>query len=112
MSSHPSPAASYTAKQFESRESRQDATSSNPRRLHLLRQRATDSILLTPKQAAEMLATPAGTLKRWRAEGRGPAWIKLEGSVRYELSVIQQYIESNRHLPSVRTLMEEKHGSL
>jgi hypothetical protein len=51
-------------------------------------------------------------LRRWRTEGRGPAWFKLEGSVRYALSDIQQYIESNRHLPSVRTLMEGKNGSL
>jgi len=70
------------------------------------------STLLTTRQASEILATPAGTLKRWRAEGRGPAWVKLEGSVRYALSDVKQYIESNRHLPSVRTLMEGKHGSL
>jgi predicted DNA-binding transcriptional regulator AlpA len=71
-----------------------------------------NDILLTPKQAAQVLATPEGTLKRWRAEGRGPAWVKLEGSVRYTLSDVQQYIESNRHLPSVRTFMEGKNGSL
>ena len=68
--------------------------------------------LLTTKQAAEILATPEGTLKRWRAEGRGPSWIKLEGSIKYDLADVQRYIESNRHLPSVRTFMEEKHGSL
>jgi len=72
----------------------------------------TPATLLTSKQAAEMLAVPDGTLKRWRAEGRGPAWIKLEGSVRYAISDVKHYIESNRHLPSVRTLMEGTNGSL
>jgi hypothetical protein len=31
------------------------------------------------------------TIKRWRAEGKGPAFFKLEGRVVYQLSKIVEY---------------------
>lgn len=42
----------------------------------------------TPKQLAErwQLATP--TLERWRSEGIGPIFLKIQGQVRYRLSDI------------------------
>lgn len=42
----------------------------------------------TPKQLAErwQLATP--TLDRWRSEGIGPIFLKIQGQVRYRLSDI------------------------
>ena len=49
-----------------------------------------------------MLGKPMGTLKRWRSEGRGPAYVKLEGSVLYRIADLERYIESNVHLTSVR----------
>ncbi len=49
--------------------------------------------LLTPKQAAEFLCIPEGTLAQWRSQRRGPAFIKLEGRlVRYRTRDLENYI--------------------
>ena len=50
-------------------------------------------MLLTPKQAAEFLGVPSGTLAQWRSERRGPAYIKLEDRlVRYRRSDLEEYL--------------------
>lgn len=64
--------------------------------------------LLTTEAVAEMLSVPVGTLRYWRSAGLGPAWIKLEGSIRYALEDILDYIRCNRRTPSVRAYMEEE----
>jgi DNA-binding transcriptional MerR regulator len=66
--------------------------------------------LLTTAAVAEMLSVPEGTLRYWRKVGLGPAWVKLEGSIRYTEEDILRYIECNRRTPSVRAYMEEKHA--
>lgn len=49
--------------------------------------------LLTPKQAAEFLSVPQGTLAQWRSQSRGPVFIKLEGRlVRYRVCDLEAYI--------------------
>ena len=63
--------------------------------------------LLTTEAVSEMLSVPVGTLRYWRTTGLGPAWIKLEGSIRYALEDILEYIRRNRRTPSVRAYMEE-----
>lgn len=68
--------------------------------------------LLTTKQTAEILAVPQGTLRYWRKSGVGPRWIKLEGTVRYDLADVLLYIERGRRTPSVRAYMEEIDVSL
>lgn len=68
--------------------------------------------LLSSKQVAEMLGIPEGTLRYWRKTGVGPAWIKMEGTIRYDLADVQVYVERNRRIPSVRAYMEERDVSL
>lgn len=68
--------------------------------------------LLTSKAVAEMLAVPEGTLRYWRKIGVGPGWVKLEGSIRYDLADVVEYIERGRRTPSVRAFMEEHDVSL
>jgi hypothetical protein len=68
--------------------------------------------LLTSKQVAQMLSIPEGTLRYWRNVGIGPTWHKLEGSIRYHVDDVSQYVEKNRRIPSVRAFMEESDGSL
>lgn len=63
--------------------------------------------LLKSKAVAEILSLPEGTLRYWRKIGVGPRWIKLEGSIRYDLADVLRYIESGRRTPSVRANMEE-----
>lgn len=68
--------------------------------------------LLTSKAVAEMMSVPESTLRYWRAAGVGPLWVKLEGSVRYDLADVLAYIERGRRVPSVRANMEENDVSL
>ena len=63
--------------------------------------------LLTTNAVAEILAVPGGTLRYWRKVGLGPAWVKLEGSIRYAEEDVLRYIERNRRTPSVRAYAEE-----
>ena len=51
--------------------------------------------LLTPKEAAEFLGVPEGTLAQWRSQQRGPAYIKLEARlVRYRLDGLEAWLSS------------------
>ena len=38
---------------------------------------------LTPKELAARLGVSRGTLKRWRREGKGPAWCRVGAQVRF-----------------------------
>jgi len=50
-------------------------------------------LLLTPRQAADFLGVPSGTLAQWRSERRGPPFIKLENRlVRYRRSDLEEYL--------------------
>jgi DNA-binding transcriptional MerR regulator len=68
--------------------------------------------LLKPKEVAQMLSIPDGTLRYWRNIGIGPAFVKLEGSIRYDLGDVLRYIEQRRRIPSVRAHMEENDVAL
>lgn len=48
--------------------------------------------LASPKQLAEFLGRPEGTLKQWRYHGRGPAYIKTGGHVRYDWDVVEAWL--------------------
>jgi predicted DNA-binding transcriptional regulator AlpA len=53
-------------------------------------------LLLTPKEAAEFLEIPAGTLAQWRSQRRGPPYIKLEERlVRYRRSDLEEYLSGH-----------------
>ena len=53
-------------------------------------------LLLTPKQAAEFLGIPSGTLAQWRSERRGPPYIKLEDRlVRYRRADLEEYLAAH-----------------
>jgi excisionase family DNA binding protein len=64
--------------------------------------------LLTPKEAAEFLGVPEGTLAQWRSQRRGPSYFKLEGRlVRYRASDLENYL--SRH--TIETELDH-HNSL
>lgn len=53
-------------------------------------------LLLTPKEAAEFLEIPSGTLAQWRSERRGPRYIKLEDRlVRYRRADLEEYLSGH-----------------
>ena len=49
--------------------------------------------LVNEKEAARMLAVAVSSLRRWRREQRGPAFIKVEHSVRYDLRALERYVK-------------------
>jgi excisionase family DNA binding protein len=52
--------------------------------------------LLTPKDVAELLGVPEGTLEFWRYQNRGPAYIKVGRHVRYRPADIEAYLQAQR----------------
>ena len=46
---------------------------------------------LTATDLAERWQVPARTLGQWRYEGRGPAYVKIGGAVRYRLAEVEAY---------------------
>lgn len=68
--------------------------------------------LVNPREAAEILGRASSTLKRWRYEGVGPAYVEIEGRVSYDLSVLVDFINANTRVPSVRAYMEESREAL
>lgn len=50
---------------------------------------------LTPAEAAERLRTKVGTLATWRAQRRGPSYIKNGRSVLYPVDAIEAYEREN-----------------
>jgi hypothetical protein len=63
--------------------------------------------LVNTRRAAEILGRSPATLKRWRYEGVGPAYVEIEGRVSYDIAVLIDYINGNTRVPSVRAAMEE-----
>jgi Helix-turn-helix domain len=59
--------------------------------------------LLTTAEAAAFMRTPEGTLRYWRAVGKGPAYIKLPKQVVYQQADVESFVSSNIVVPSVRT---------
>ena len=52
--------------------------------------------MLTTIEAAEYLSVAPQTLARQRVEGRGPPFLKLGGSVRYDVTDLERWIEGQR----------------
>jgi hypothetical protein len=68
--------------------------------------------LVSTKEASEILGRSPATLKRWRYEGDGPKYVEIRRRIRYDVSVLQEYIRTNTRVPSVRAALEEIRGSI
>jgi hypothetical protein len=51
--------------------------------------------MLSEKQAARILAVSIAALRRWRREGRGPQFTRLERCVRYSVRSIECWLAEN-----------------
>lgn len=51
-----------------------------------------DDALLDTHQASQLLGLAAGTLRKWRLTGRGPAFVRLGRSVKYRQSVLETFV--------------------
>lgn len=56
-------------------------------------------MLLRPTEAAKALGVHPQSLANWRAEGRGPKWVKLGTAVRYSIEALHEYCEANTRTP-------------
>lgn len=54
---------------------------------------------LTEAEAAARLCLKVATLRAWRHQGRGPVYVRLGRAVRYLLTDIQEFLNSNRQAP-------------
>jgi len=53
--------------------------------------------LFDEREVAEQYRCTVAALRRWRNDGRGPAYIKIGRLVRYRASDLENYLEQNRH---------------
>ena len=51
--------------------------------------------MLNEKQAARSLAVSIGALRKWRKDGRGPEFVRLERCIRYSLQSIETFVSEN-----------------
>ena len=54
---------------------------------------------LTELEAAARLGLKVATLRAWRHQGRGPAYLRLGRAVRYLAGDIEEFLNANRHNP-------------
>lgn len=54
---------------------------------------------LTEIAAARRLGLKVATLRAWRRQARGPAYVRLGRAVRYLASDVEDFLRANRHGP-------------
>ena len=55
--------------------------------------------ILTEKETADYLRVKPSLLQQWRHRKKGPAYVKLEGSIRYRLEDLLEYCDKQLKLP-------------
>jgi hypothetical protein len=58
--------------------------------------------LVSTKELSKMWDMPESSLRYWRCAGIGPAYVKLGGRIKYDLSDVEAYVRANKRKPSVR----------
>ena len=54
---------------------------------------------ITEAEAAVRLGLKVATLRAWRHQGRGPAYVRLGRAIRYLTIDLDEFLSSNRHSP-------------
>ena len=54
---------------------------------------------VTESEAAGRLGLKVATLRAWRNQGRGPAYVRLGRAIRYLPTDLDEFLQSNRHSP-------------
>lgn len=60
----------------------------------------TSNEALTESDAAARLGLKVATLRAWRHQNRGPAFLRLGRAIRYLASDLDEFVNANRHTPS------------
>ena len=58
-----------------------------------------DDVLLTPKAVAVRFGIHELTLNNWRAQNRGPRFVRIGRLIRYPQSAIREYLASSTVQP-------------
>jgi excisionase family DNA binding protein len=58
---------------------------------------ATSVSPLTETDAAVRLGVKVATLRAWRHQGKGPAFVRLGRAIRYLTTDIDEFLQANRH---------------
>lgn len=66
-----------------------------------------ESFLLT-KQVAKILCRSPKTLANWRASGKGPPWLYVEGRPMYPLSQLKEDLKNKAKMASTRSRVKRK----
>jgi hypothetical protein len=66
----------------------------------ILRDSARKQEVLSESEAAEYLHQGRGTLRSWRANSRGPAFMKDKRGVRYHIKDLDAWLTANRVITS------------
>jgi len=59
----------------------------------------TNNETLTESDAAAKLGLKVATLRAWRHQGRGPAFVRLGRAIRYLATDLDEFVKVNRHCP-------------
>lgn len=52
--------------------------------------------LATKEEVAAFLRIEPRTLDNWASDGRGPAYVKVEGARRYDMADVKEWVESRK----------------
>ena len=59
--------------------------------------------LVTITEFAEYLGVPVKTIYEWRQTGRGPVCVRIGRHLKFRLSDVQAWLDSQRDVPSPRS---------
>jgi predicted site-specific integrase-resolvase len=63
---------------------------------------------MTTEEVAAELKVDKKTLDNWRYAGKGPIYMKIGGSVRYDMADLHSWAKTKRIVPSVQAFMENR----
>lgn len=55
-----------------------------------------DKVFIDTRQLAKRWCRDSGTIRKWRSRGNGPAYLKLNGKVVYDMEEIKKWEEESR----------------
>ena len=58
----------------------------------------------SPRDLSRHWEISVRTLERWRAESKGPAWLRLNGKVLYRIDDVMAFEEAHRHGSSLQAV--------
>jgi excisionase family DNA binding protein len=60
-----------------------------------------ESPYMNPEEAGKYLGVSLVTLQQWRYQGKGPAYMKIGGKVRYDRDDLDKWMRSQRVVPEL-----------